>query len=175
MAAEFTFWEDNGAATGSPVKGTARNEGVGQTNWKSIDDTTTDYQASPIVAGNNSMTKYQFGRITGTFTEISNAKWAHTAGALPANVTLKGKVTSAYATPSVDENAALTEDMTAITAIGDGQDVLFSEIGPEDVSPSATLEDAGYTQYLVTQIQTTAAAGVGAVGPVVLTLRYDEV
>ncbi len=41
MAATFEFNEDNGAATGSPAKGTTRNTAVTQNNWKNVDDVAT--------------------------------------------------------------------------------------------------------------------------------------
>lgn len=174
MAATFEFNEDNGAATGSPAKGATRTTAVTQINWKNVDDVATAYTSSPIVAGNNSFTKYQFGKFTGTFNQISSALWAHTAGTLGTGLTLKGVVTSTYATPSTTANAALTQDMTAVTAITSGQTVLFSTTGPEGASPSSTLTAAGYSQYLATQLQTTGAASAGDTSPVTLTLRYNE-
>lgn len=174
MAATFEFQEDNGAATGSPAKGTTRTTAVTQCNWKNTDDVATAYTSSPITAGNNSFSKYQFGRFTGTFNQISAAVWAHTAGTLPTGVTLKGVVTSTYATPSTVANAALTVDMSAPISIGSGQAVLLSTTGPEAASPTSTLAAAGYTQYLATQLQTTGAAPAGDIGSQTLTLRYNE-
>lgn len=174
MAATFEFQEDNGAATGSPAKGTTRNTAVTQNNWKATDDVATAYTSSPITAGQNSFTKYQFGRFTGTFNQISAGLWAHTAGSLPTGCTLKGVVTSTYATPSQTTNATLTVDMTSAIAIGSGQTVNFSTTGPEAASPTSTLSAAGYTQYLATQLQTTGSAPAGDIGAQTLTLRYNE-
>lgn len=174
MAATFEYQEDNGAATGSPAKGTTRNTAVTQVNWKNTDDVATAYTSSPISAGNNSFTKYQFGRFTGSFNQISSGLWAHTAGTLPSGVTLKGVVTSTYATPATTANAALSVDMSTAIAIGSGQTVNFSTVGPEGASPTSTLAAAGYTQYLATQIQTTGAAPAGDIGSQTLTLRYNE-
>lgn len=173
MAATFEYNEDNGAATGSPAKGTTRNTAVTQVNWKSVDDVATAYSSAPINAGENSFPKYQFGKFTGTFNQISNGLWAHTAGTLPANTSLYGAVTSTYATPAQTATAGLT-DISAVTAIGSGSAVLFSTTGPEGASPSATLSAAGYTQYLVTQARTTASASPGDSGNLTLTLRYSE-
>ena len=174
MAATFEFQEDNGAATGSPAKGTTRNTAVTQCNWKNVDDVATAYTTSPITAGNNSFTKYQFGRFTGTFNQISAAVWAHTAGSLPTGCTLKGIVTSTYATPGTAANGALSVDMSTAIAIGSGQAVLFHTTGPEAASPTSTLTAAGYTQYLATQLQTTGSAPAGDIGTQTLTLRYNE-
>lgn len=173
MAATFVFQEDNGAATGSPAKGTTRANAT-QVNWKSVDDIATAPTSAPIVFGNNSYTKYQFGKFTGTFNQISAGLWAHTAGTLGTGLTLKGVVTSTYATPSATTNAALTTDMTSAIAIGSGATVLFSTVGPEGASPTSTLSAAGYTQFLATQLQTTTAASPGNTATVTLTLKYSE-
>lgn len=174
MAATFEYNEDNGAATGSPAQGTTRNTAVTQVNWKNVDDVATAYTTSPITAGNNSYTKYQFGKFTGTFNQISAGLWAHTAGVLGTGLTLKGVVTSTYATPSKTANAALTTDMTSVIAITSGATVLFSTTGPQAASPTSTLSAAGYTQYLATQLQTTVSAAAGDIGSITLTLRYNE-
>ena len=173
MPAIFEFQEDNGAAANSPARGTARAVAT-QVNWKNVDDIATDYTTAPVTAGQNSFTKYQFGRFTGTFNQISVGLWAHTAGTLPAGVTLKGVVTSTYATPSVATNAALAINMSSPIAIASGQAVLFHTAGPEGASPTATLSAAGFTQYLATQIQTTGSAPAGDIGVQTLTLRYNE-
>ena len=173
MAATFEYNEDNGAATGSPAKGTVRNTAVTQVNWKSVDDVSTVYSSAPVNAGENSFPKYQFGKFTGTFNQISNGLWAHTAGVLPTGVTLHGKVTSEYLTPS-QAAVAGTTDMSAVTAIEDGAAVLFSTVGPEGASPTATLEEPGYTQYLLTQARTTGASPTGDTDVQTLTLQYSE-
>lgn len=173
MAATFEYQEDNGTQTGSPLKGTTRNTAVTQVNWKNIDDVATVYSTSPITDGNNSYTKYQFGRFTGAFNQISAAVWAHTAGVLGAGLTLKGVVTSTYATPSTVANAALTQNMTSVISIGSGQSVSFSTTGPEGAGPTSTLTASGYTQYLATQLQTSGAAA-GDTATVTLTLQYNE-
>jgi hypothetical protein len=175
MPATFEFNEDNGTQTGSPLKGTTRNTAVVQCNWKNTDDVATVYSTSPITAGNNSFSKYQFGKFTGTFNQILNGKYsAHTAGTLGANLTLKGTVSSAYATPATTANSALTTDFSAVVAIGSGLTVLFHTTGPEGTSPTATLATAGYTQYLITQLQTGGAATSGDTASITATLQYDE-
>lgn len=174
MAATFEYDEDNGAATGSPAQGTTRNTAVTQVNWKNTDDVATAYSSSPITAGNNSYTKNQFGKFTGTFNQISAGLWAHTAGVLGTGLTLKGVVTSTYATPSTSTNAALTTNMTSVITIASGAAVLFSTTGPQAASPTSTLSAAGYTQYLASQLQTTVSAAAGDTATVTLTLQYNE-
>lgn len=174
MAATFEFNEDNGAATGSPAKGATRTAAVTQNNWKNADDVATVYSTSPIRAGQNSFTKHQSGKFSGTFNQISAGLWAHTAGVLGAGLTLKGKVTSTYATPTTAANAALTDDMTAVIAIGSGAAVLFHATGPEGAGPTTTLAVPGFTQFLATQLQVGGGAGPGDTAVVTLTLQYDE-
>jgi hypothetical protein len=175
MSATFEYNEDNGAQTGSPLKGTTRATAVTQYNWKNIDDATALYSSYPITAGNNSYSKYQFGKFTGTFNQILNGKYsAHTAGTLGTGLTLKGTVSSTYATPATSANAALTTDFTSIVAIGSGLAVEFATAGPESATHAATLSAAGYTQYLITQLQTTVSASAGDTAIMTATLQYDE-
>ena len=185
MAATFKWCEDNGAATGSPSHGTTRCGGPSgnannptDVNWKNVDDCTansgTAYSSSPITAGNNSYTKYQYGAFTGSFNQISAGLFAHTATAFGSNLTLKGTVSSTYATPATSANASLTTDMTSAISIGSGLAVNFSTTGPEAASPTSTLSAAGYTQYLATQLQTAVGAAAGDTAQVTMTLQYNE-
>ncbi len=127
--ATFNWGEDNGAVTAS--HGTTRS-GIGNAtyatdvNWKNVDNCTansgTAYSASPISAGNNAFTKYQFGIFTGTFNQIltglfsANTTSAGAAGsALATGLTLHGKVTTTYTAPATttDSGIASPTDYTA--------------------------------------------------------------
>lgn len=175
MAATFEWDEDYGAATGSPTKGTSRTHGVTNVNWKNIGDTGTAYTASPITAGNNSFEKWQSGHFSGSFNNILNGKWAHTAGVLGTGLTLKGVVAPTYTTPSSATNANLTTDMTAVLAIGSGAAVQFGATGPEAAGKAATMAtNPCWTEFLTTQLQTTGSAAAGDTATVTLTLQYDE-
>jgi hypothetical protein len=173
VAAVFQWGEDNGAAAGNPAKGTTRTYPVTQVNWKNTDDVNTAYSSSPISAGNNSYEKFQFGIFSGTFTQISNAKWQHVSGTLGAGLTLKGLVSSGYTTPATTTNAALLHNITLTGDIATGLAVLFGTVGPQQAG-AATLAATGYTQYLITQMQTTVAAAAGDTAVCTLALRYDE-
>lgn len=174
MAATFSWGEDNGNAAGSPAKGTTRDvAGVNQVNWKNIDDVDSAYTSYPVTAGGNSFTKYQFGMFSGTFTQISNVKWAHTSGTFGAGLTLYGFATSGYATPATGANAALTWNMTATVNVETGGAILMSSLGPERAG-ATTLAAPGFTQYLATQLRTTTAAAAGDTAVIGFTLRYDE-
>lgn len=171
MSATTTWYEQNGTATGSPAHGTEST--ISSCDWKSVDDTTTSRASAPVLAGENSYSKYIYLKFTGTFNQISAVKFAHTSGTLGTGISLKGKVTSTYTTPATSALGSST-DMTSTTAIGSGASVLLGTSGPNDASPSASQTSTCYTQYLVTQVQTTAAASAGDSGTVTLTVQYNE-
>lgn len=171
MAATTTWYEENGSATGTPAHGTPT--AVTTCDWKSVDSATTTRAAAPVAAGSNSYHKYNYVKFSGTFNEISDAKFAHTAGTLGSGISLKGKVTSTYATPATSALASAT-DITSTTAIGSGMAVLLSTVGPQGANPTAAITAEGYTQYIVTQVQTTNAAAAGDSGTATLTVQYNE-
>ena len=177
MAATFVFKEDNGTQTGSPTRGTTAGTTVTTCNWKNVDDAVaTAYSASPITAGNNSFSKYQWGYFSGSYNSISAGLWSpHTAGTLGTGLTLVGKVTSTYATPATSALGSAT-DFSSVTAIGSGATVLFSTDGnPFTASPQATVtNNPAATQYLVSQLQTTVSAAAGDTASITLTLQYQE-
>jgi len=170
MAATTTWYEQNGTASGSPAHGTEST--ISSCDWKSVDDSTTSRASAPVLAGSNSYHKYIYLKFTGTFNQISAVKFAHTAGTLGTGISLKSKVTSTYATPATTALASST-DITSTTAIGSGASVLLSTTGPNG-STSASQTTTCYTQYIVTQVQTTTAANAGDSGTVTLTVQYNE-
>ncbi|HEY4364951.1 MAG TPA: hypothetical protein VGN17_28565 [Bryobacteraceae bacterium] len=175
MAATFTWLQDNGAATGSPAHGTTQGATTTDCNWKNIDDATSAITAFPITAGNNSYEKFIYGEFSGTFTTISNGLFAHTAGTFGTGLTLKGAVTTTYTTPSTTTNSALTTDVTSAISIGSGLTVLFVGTGPQTASPGSSCStNPCFTQYVVTQLQTSSSAAAGATASATLTLSYDE-
>ena len=182
MAATFEFEEDNGAATGSPAKGTTRTAAVTNVNWKNIDDATTAYTSNPITAGNNSYQKNQFGHFSGTYNQILTGLFAHTSTAFGTGLTLKGVPNCTgdgdryiYVTPSTAADANLSVDMTTAVAIGSGVTVCFSATGPEATGKAtSTTANPAYTNYLTTQLQTTGSAAAGDTAQVTLTLQYLE-
>lgn len=170
MAATTTWYEQNGSATGSPAHGAEST--ISSCDWKSVDDSTTSRASAPVLAGSNSYNKYIYLKFTGTFNQISAVKFAHTAGTLGTGISLKSKITSTYATPATTALASST-DITSTTAIGSGASVLLSTTGPNG-STSASQTSTCYTQYIVTQVQTTSAANAGDSGTVTLTVQYNE-
>lgn len=184
MAATFEFEEDNGAQTGSPLKGTTRTAARAEVNWKNIDDSTTAYSSNPITAGNNSFDKWQFGHFSGTFDQVLSGLFAHTATAFGTGLTLKGApactstaTALVYSTPATTTNSNLTKDMTSAVAIGSGVQVQFTATGPENsatASATSLATNPCYTNYLTTQLQTTGSTAAGDTAQVTLTLQYNE-
>lgn len=171
MAATTTWYEQNGAASGTPAGGTPTV--VTTCDWKSADSATTTRAAAPVAAGENSYHKYNYVKFSGTFNEISDVLFAHTAGTLGAGISLKGKVSSTYATPATTALASAT-DITATSAITNGMAVELSTTGPNGTSHAASQTSECYTQYLITQVQTTSAAAAGDSGTATLTVQYNE-
>lgn len=171
MAATTTWYEENGSATGSPAHGTPTV--VTTCDWKSVDSATATRAAAPVAAGSNSYHKYNYVKFSGTFNEISDAKFAHTAGTLGTGISLKGKVTSSYATPATSALSGST-DITVTTPIASGMAVLLSTVGPQGTGATASINAEGYTQYIVTQVQTTSSAAAGDSGTATLTVQYNE-
>lgn len=170
MAATTNWYEQNGSATGSPAHGTESS--ISSCDWKSVDDTTTSRASAPVLAGANSYNKFIYLRFSGTFNQISAVKFAHTAGTLGTGISLKGKVTSTYTTPSTSAMSGST-DITSTTAIGSGASVLLGS-DPNDTSAGSSATSACATQYIATQVQTTNAANAGDSGAVTLTIQYNE-
>lgn len=171
MAATTTWYEQNGAASGSPAHGTEST--ISSCDWKSVDDSSTPRTSAPVMAGENSFEKFIYLKFSGVFNQIANVKFAHTSGTLGTGISLKGKVTSTYTTPAVSAMTSST-DITNPTSIGDGASVLLGTSGPNDANPAASKTSTCYTQYIVTQAQSTAGASAGDSGTVTLTVQYNE-
>ena len=147
--AVFTWNESNGALVGGHE--TTRNLGVGNVNWKNVDDVATAYSSSPITAGNNSFGKYQFGIFSGSFNQISDGKFQHVSGTFGAGLTLRGFPTGTYATPSTTAIGAPTADLTPTGDIATGIAVLFGAVPEQGLT--GTLSASGTTSYLLTQLK----------------------
>lgn len=182
MAAEVHFDEDTGEATGSPAKGTTTTQDVTDCNWKNSGVQGTAYTAAPITAGNNSFDKWQFVRFTGSYNQILNGKFAHTAGTLGTGLTLMGPPACTgdgdrllYTTPSASANANLTTNMTTAIDVNSGVSVCFGATGPHATGKAAsTTANPAYSNYLTTQLLTTVSAAAGDSSVVTLSIVFDE-
>ena len=175
MASTFQFIEDNGAVIGNPPRGTTRTFNRGEMNWKNSDSSTDAYSSFPITTGNASFTKYQAGLWTGTFNTISSAKFGpHTTGLFGAGLTLVASGTTGYVAPSTTTLAGAPYNVTQPTGIANFSITLvLNQNGPE-FAASTTLSTSGYSNYLLTQLQTTSSAAAGDIALISGTLQWDE-
>lgn len=163
MAATFNWAQSNGAGETATDLGASGN----LFNFKANDDATAaNYSSNPISAGNSSMEVYLRGHFTGTFNKIDNLQFWQSTAFSPATglqVTFAGD-NHAYATPSATDNThsnvPTSDPGTANVSIGG--------------SLSGNLATAGYSDYIVLQLDTTTSAAAGDTSLAVFTLQYDE-
>jgi hypothetical protein len=138
-------------------------------NFKDADDATAaNYSSNPVVAGTNSYEVWLRAHFTGTFNEIDNLQFWMSTDFDP-NTGLSVKYTAdqeSYVTP------VKTESTIADTAVP------TSDPGTANVTIdgelSGSLEEAGYSDYIVLQLQTTTSAASGDTSLAVFTCQYDE-
>ncbi len=168
MAATFQFSQSYGATP--TVADIGDGTGGNYFNFKDIDDVTPgNYSTYPILAGDNSYEIWLRAHFTGTFNVIDNLQfWQSTAFSPATGLTLKYKantvgsyVQSVKTTSTVATTAMPTSDPgTANVTIGN--------------SLSGTLTAAGYSDYIVIQLQTDITAAAGDTSSAEFTLQYDE-
>lgn len=166
MAATFNWAQTNGT-TGSP---TATDLGASGNlfNFKSSDSATAaDYSSNPITAGNSSMEVWLRMHFTSTFNKIDNLQFWQSTAFSPSTglqVTFKANNVGSFVTPTATDNAAsnvpTSDPGTANVSIG--------------TSLSGNLASAGYSDYMVLQLDTTSSAAAGDTSAAVFTGQYDE-
>lgn len=167
MAATFQWWGEWGT-TGSP---STADLGVSGNlfNYKTYNDLTTagDYTSYPITAGNNSYDVWLKGHFTGTFNQVQNAKFWKSAGAFGTGEALKWRgVVTAFANPTTGDSSYATANIP--TASPGSANVSFGG----NLAGSITAD--GFSDFIVTQLQTTTAAEAGDTETFTYTLTYDE-
>lgn len=163
MAATFQWAQSNGAGETSTDLGSSGN----LFNFKTNDDATAaNYSSNPITAGNSSMEVYLRGHFTGTFSSVDNLQFWQSTAFSPATglqVTFDGNNVT-YATPSTTDNG--------------NSNVPTSDPGTANVSIGGSLggslSSAGYSDYILLQLDTTASAAAGDTSLATFTLQYDE-
>lgn len=166
MTATFQWSQTVGSGAGTPSDiGTTGN----CMNWKNYDSATyDDYTTYPITAGSNSYEVWLRLHFTGDFNKIQNTKFWKSAGTVDTGCTYKW-ATEGFAT--------YQQGTTATSSIA--TDVLpTAQPGSANVSIggdlAGSLVDDGYTDYVVTQLQTTGSAGPGDTSVLTFTVMYDE-
>lgn len=166
MAATFKWSQTYGA---SPGTHTDLGDSGNLFNFKSVDDATpANYTTNPIVAGENSYEVWLRAHFTGTFNKIDNIQfWMSTDFSPNTGLAVKWEgEQETYVTPTASTSTVAT---TAVPS---------SDPGTANVSIGGSLtgdlSEAGYSDYIVLQLQTTTSAAAGDTSLAVFTLQYDE-
>ena len=167
MAATFNWWGEYGDS-GSP---TTADLGVSGNlfNFKTEDSlaSAADYTSYPITAGNNSYEVWLKGHFTGSFNKIQNAKFWKSDGSFGTGEAIKWDgVTTAYVTPVTSESTSCTADVPT-TSPGSANVSFGGDLG-------GSITAAGFSDFIIMQMQTTTAAEAGDTETFTFTLTYDE-
>lgn len=169
MAATFNWWGEYGSSGSS----TTADLGVSGNlfNFKTSNSlaSASDYTSYPITAGENSYEVWLKGHFTGTFNKVQNAKFWKSSGGPDSGIAINANVpeiTTAFATPTT---AASTEATASVPTASPGSaNVSFGGSLAGDITA------AGFSDYIVMQMQTTTAAAAGDTSTYTFTLTYDE-
>jgi len=168
MSNKSVNWSGNYGA--SP--GTTADLGVSGNlfNFKSLDSLTgaSDYTSYPVTAGNNSYEVWLRGHFTDTFNKIENIQFWKSSGGPDAGITLKwdGDGNTAYVTP-VSSASSVAGTVIPTSDPGTANVTIGNQL-------TGSLTAAGFTDYVVLQVQTTTAAAAGDSSTYTFTLQYDE-
>lgn len=138
-------------------------------NFKDSDSLASpaDYTSYPITAGNNSYEIWLRGHFTGTFNKIQTAKFWKSSGDLGTGISiLWDGTTVAYVTPIKTTSSIATDAIP--TSSPSSANVSFG--GDLDGNITA----AGYTDYIIMQMQTTVATSAGDTNIYTYTMTYQE-
>jgi len=160
----------NWSGTYGETPGTTADLGVSGNlfNFKTLDSMTgtADYTSYPITAGNDSYEVYLRGHWTDTFNKIENLQFWKSAGS-DSGITIKWDGDSnAYATPVTTNSSVATTNVP--TADPGTANVSI------DSNLAGSLTAAGFSDYIVLQMQTTTAAAAGDTSTYTFVLQYDE-
>jgi hypothetical protein len=172
MAATFQWAQTYGASPGT-------TSDIGESgnlfNFKDADDATPgNYSSNPIIASDsaNQGRSYEVwlrGHFTGTFNQVDNLQfWMSTNFSPSTGLTVywKGNNSGTYATP------VKTDSTVATTSVP------TSDPGTANVSIGASLSGnltaAGYSDYIVLQLDVATTASPGDTSLATFTLQYDE-
>jgi len=165
MAATYQWAQSHGATPTVVDLGESGN----LFNFKDVDDATAaNYSSNPIVAGDNSYEVWLRAHLTGTFNTVDNIQFWMSTDFSPAT----GLVLKWEGETVTHVEAVKTESTVATTAIP------TTDPGTANVgiggSLGGSLTGAGYSDYIVLQLQTTVAAAAGDTSLATFTLQYDE-
>ena len=164
MTATFELSETNGA--------TVVTDGITNLNYGSTDAADLSVAAYPVSAGNNSYEKYIRCHFTGTFNQIDNIQIWKSSGdyvtgeGIDTNLKTSSYVQSSFAAPVATESIVATTEMPT-------SDPGASNLGISG-SLSGSLTSEGYSDYWVSQAQSTASTPAGDGNRKTFTIQYDE-
>lgn len=172
MTASFNFNQTYGSSPGTAVD-------LGDTgnlvNFKDIDDANaSNYSSYPITASNspNQGRSYEIflrAHYTGTFATVSNIKFWMSQNFNPADgltVYWKGNNQTAYATP-VKTDSALASAIVPSSNPGTANVSIGGSL-------AGVLSSAGYSDYIVIQLDASMSAKVGDTSLCVFSIEWDE-
>ena len=157
MPATYEWSESNGA-------GETVQDNIANLNFGSNDSYEIVPATYPVIASENSFSKYIRAKFSSTFTEISNMKFWKSAGAYVTGEDIVAQANVVYATPS----ATATGDSTIPVIVG-------SALSVQSAAGTGTITAPGYTKYIRLQLQTTGSTPSGSVNQKTFTFQYDEV
>lgn len=167
MASTFKWAQTNGAGSGTT---TDLGESGNLFNYKNTDSAgTTGYDTHPIVAGTNSYEVFLRGHWTGSFNKIDNLKFWMSEDFSPntgLTIKWKGNGVTSYSQPTNETSTIATSAIP--TSAPESANVSIG--GALD----GALTTEGYSDYIVTQLQTTTSAAPGDTSLAEFTLSYDE-
>ncbi len=169
MTASFQWIQTHGTSA-SPTN-TALGISGNLFNYKRANDATAgNYSSYPITAGTNSFEVILRGRWTGTFNTIQNLQfWQSVAFSPATGLTLKWKGNNQTA---YNFNATTGTSTRATSAMPTSDPATANvSIGG---NLAGSLASSGYSDYIVTQLQTTSAAAAGDTSLATFTMQYDE-
>lgn len=167
MAATYNWWGEYGTS-GSP---TTADLGVSGNlfNFKTSNSlaSAADYTSYPITAGQNSYEVWLKGHFTDSFNKVQNAKFWKSSGGPDTGISIMWDgVTTAYVTP-VTGGSTIAAASVPTTSPGSAN-VSFGG------SLAGNITAAGFSDFIVMQMQTTTGAAAGDTSTYTFTLTYDE-
>ena len=183
MSATLYICERNGSAPGNVT------ENISVINWKATDNSNSVYlqAGDPVNAGTNSYEKYNYLKFVGNFTSIGNIQITRVSDNLPYGVKLYSSRTASVSTDCFPYSTPVrTQSTKATVDISNNGSVVGLLVGPQkgNVDPAAPglksavgyklANTALYSNYLVTQLQTTQSAVTNDLTGISLSISYDE-
>lgn len=165
MVATFLWKQRYGTSPGTEATATNLNL---VSNTSGVDQTPATF---PVIAGQNSYELFVRMNFTGTFTKVDNLQFWKSAGAYVTGESIVAKTdwtagTSTYTTPVATASTVAT--VAVATADPGTANVTIGN------ALAGSLVAAGYSDYIVLQLQTTGSTPPGAVNQKTFSANYDE-